>query len=116
MKKNSFWTLFITNCLFAVSRIVRNMADFMNENESKEEREREEEDEDEEDEEDTYVDEDEEYSYKSEDDELLPSLERAYSDEIFIVPEGGCVFVNYKGENLIVKFMLSVLVVDFIDF
>jgi hypothetical protein len=46
----------------------------------------------------TYEDDDEDYTYESDEAvEMPPLLERAYSEEIFHVPEGVCVFVNYKG-------------------
>lgn len=53
---------------------------------------------------------DEDYTYESDDDmNDAPSLERAYSEEMgFFVPEGSCVFVNYKGARSICYFVNNV--------
>lgn len=47
-------------------------------------------------------DDDEDYTYESDDDMSgMPPMDRADSVEgTFIIPEGSCVFVNYKGKGV----------------
>ena len=65
------------------------MADFANDNEQSN---------DDEDYEYASATDDDDYAYES-DEEKIPSLERAYSDTTFVVPEGSCQFVDYKGKE-----------------